>query len=336
MGRDNASKRRKSRLKGAPYGGKVDTPGSVDEETDRDDSTSSTQTKRRRSDAIGIYNGRKGEIKRLNSDPSIGVRVVEEAEHVLSAAAILSCQKDMGLIPQDSNRNTKEGRRLVGRAPTFQVPKRQHRQHAGTGTRRGLKNRGWEDSERYRADQAEALKASVALDDPQSLSIPFQLNQLGYAFQFAEDGLQSDRPGGKTAALRRSTNSYLFMIGRNQGLPLSNGEELRLMPEQQAEAALVRQGALSGRWPTERQHRKTLNEYLALDAAIKDIDTKNYGLRKGRNAMVSALSRTSSLMSISSSSEQSDATEDNDSGTHKEQRRIYNLRSRGRTDEFGR
>jgi len=283
-----------------------------------------------KTDAIGIYSGRKSEIRRLNS-LSPRRSVVEEAEHPISASAILAFMRERGDIDPDCSRKTKEGRHLVAKAPTFQVAKKLHRQHAGTGNRHGLKDRGWEESASYRADQLVALKESTRSDNPQSRSIPFQLNQLEYSYQLANGELQSNEmAGGSTPEIRRSTNSYFVMIGRNQGIRTPNGVELQLNPEEQAEANLARVVAITGTWPkSPLAHRKMLNEYNMLHATKADIQATDDGWRNRRKAMISTLSRTESISSISSSMKLDDSPDD--PGAEGAPHHRYDLRSRSRS-----
>lgn len=224
---------------------------------------------RSRSDNIGTYGSRKNERVRLATDTGR-----YESEHIFGFKVVHS-----------TARATKEGRRLERPMPAYLEYKPLHRQHVGTGKgRTKLVGRGWPDDTSYRSDQRATLSDPVARVDGAIASNGYQLNQLGYAHQLANDGLQSESPDCVALPIQVATTSYNYTVSRDPALTPPGNEEapqlLHLGPRGQTEAVLARETALTGKWPTREREQQVYREFLALYDVKKDLDAKPVGMRR--------------------------------------------------------
>ncbi|NTF91477.1 virA/G regulated protein [Agrobacterium rhizogenes] len=284
----------------------------------------SEQTTRPRSDNIGTYASRKNERARLATETG-----KYESEHIFGFKVV-----------HDTLRATKEGRRLERPMPAYLECKELHRQHVGTGRgRTGLVGRGWPDDASYRSDQRATLSDPVASAEGVTASNGYQLNQLGYAHQLANDGLQSESPDGLTMPIQVATTSYNYTVSRDPVLSPPSKEQapqlVHLGPRGQTEAVLARETALTGRWPTLERERQVYREFLALYDVKKDLDAKQLRVRQKKQALVVALDRTAGLIGASPSTAQS-STAEGDNAADSEERRVYDPRDRGRDNAFNR
>ncbi|MBO9126483.1 MULTISPECIES: virA/G regulated protein [Rhizobium] len=275
---------------------------------------------RSRNDNIGTYGSRKNERARLATETG-----KYESEHIFGFKVV-----------HNTLRATKEGRRLERPMPAYLECKELHRQHVGTGRRRtGLIGRGWPDDASYRSDQRATLSDPVASAEGATASNGYQLNQLGYAHQLANDGLQSESPNGVTMPIQVATTSYNYTVSRDPVLSPPSKEQapqlLHLGPRGQTEAVLARETALTGRWPTLEREQQVYREFLALYDVKKNLDAKPLGMRKKKTALVSALDRTAGLIGASPSKAQSSSAKDDNTIPHDE-RRVYDPRDRGRAE----
>ncbi|MDA5247535.1 virA/G regulated protein [Agrobacterium tumefaciens] len=272
-----------------------------------------------RSDNIGTYGSRKNERARLATETG-----KYESEHIFGFKVV-----------HDTLRSTKEGRRLERPMPAYLECKELHRQHVGTGRgRTRLVGRGWPDDASYRSDQRATLSDPVASTEGATASNGYQLNQLGYAHQLANDGLQSETPDGVIMPLQVATTSYNYTVSRDPVLSPPSKEQapelLHLGPRGQTEAVLARETALTGRWPTREREQQVYREFLALYDVKKDLEAKTLGLRKKKAALVSALNRTAASIGTSPLKAQSSSAEV-EKATHEfDERRVYDPRDRGR------
>ncbi|QTG17179.1 virA/G regulated protein (plasmid) [Agrobacterium tumefaciens] len=285
----------------------------------------SEQTTRPKSDNIGTYGSRKSERARLATETG-----KYESEHIFGFKVV-----------HDILRATREGRRLERPMPAYLEYKELHRQHVGTGRgRTGLVGRGWPDDRSYRSDQRATLSDPVASAEGVAASNGYQLNQLGYAHQLANDGLQSESPDRVTMPIHVATISYNYTVSRDPVLSPPSKEQapqlLHLGPRGQTEAVLARETALTGRWPTREREHQVYQEFLALYDVKKDLDAKPLGVRQKKNALVSALNRTAGLIGESPSKAQSSTAEDDNTTQLPDERRVYDPRDRGRDKAIAR
>ncbi|BCH68220.1 virA/G regulated protein (plasmid) [Agrobacterium vitis] len=263
-----------------------------------------------RSDNIGTYGSRKNERARLATETG-----KYESEHIFGFKVV-----------HHTLRSTKEGRRLERPMPAYLECKELHRQHVGTGRgRTGLVGRGWPDDASYRSDQRATLSDPVASTESVTASNGYQLNQLGYAHQLANDGLQCETPDGVIMPLQVATTSYNYTVSRDPVLSSpckdQTSELLHLGPRGQTEAVLARETALTGKWPTREREQKVYREFLALYDVKKDLETMPLGLRKKKALLVSALNRTAASIGASKAENAFDEFYE---------RRIYDPRDRAR------
>ncbi|MGI8398237.1 virA/G regulated protein (plasmid) [Agrobacterium deltaense] len=280
---------------------------------------------RSRSDNIGTYGSRKNERARLATETG-----KYESEHIFGFKVV-----------HDTLRSTKEGRRLERPMPAYLECKELHRQHVGTGRgRTGLVGRGWPDDASYRSDQRATLSDPVASTEGATASNGYQLNQLGYAHQLANDGLQSETPDGVIMPLQVATTSYNYTVSRDPVLSSPSKEQaselLHLGPRGQTEAVLARETALTGRWPTREREQQVYREFLALYDVKKDLEAKPLGFRKKKAALVSALNRTADSIGVSPLKPQSSTAEVENAADEFDEQRVYDPRDRGRDKAFQR
>ncbi|QCJ00990.1 virA/G regulated protein [Agrobacterium larrymoorei] len=274
---------------------------------------------RSRGDNIGTYGSRKNERERLATETG-----KFESEHIFGFKVV-----------HDILRATKEGRRLERPMPAYLECKELHRQHVGTGRgRTGLIGRGWPDDASYRSDQKATLTDPVASAEGAIASNGYQLNQLGYAHQLANDGLQSVSPEGVSLPIQVATTSYNYTVSRDPILsPPGKQQEpqlLHLGPRGQTEAVLARETALTGKWPTIERERQVYREFLTLYDAKRDLEVKSLPPRQKKKALLSALNRTADLIGASPAKAKSSNAEDN--ATAHDERRAYESRERSRAE----
>ncbi|NTF72639.1 virA/G regulated protein [Rhizobium rhizogenes] len=287
--------------------------------------SSSEQVVRSRGDNIGTYGSRKNERARLATETG-----KYESEHIFGFKVV-----------HDTLRATKEGRRLERPMPAYLECKELHRQHVGTGRgRTRLVGRGWPDDASYRSDQKGTLSDPVASAEGVTASNGYQLNQLGYAHQLANDGLQSESPDGLTMPIQVATTSYNYTVSRDPVLSPPSKEQapqlLHLGPRGQTEAVLARETALTGKWPTLERERQVYQQFLALYEIKQDLDAKQLGVRQKKQSLAAALDRTAALIGASPSKAQSQAAEGANGAEPPEERRVYDQRDRSRDNAFNR
>lgn len=147
--------------------------------------------------------------------------------------------------------------------PAYQEVKDLHRGHAGTGTGTKPGETGFASAKEYRQHQNNAINDPTARHEGTALSNSYQLNQLGYAHQMAQNETQYT---GKAPSedIRKSNDSYANMINHNQPQThVVNGSQVsdRLDPHGQAEALLAREAAHSGQWPTSGRIDEVLKQF---------------------------------------------------------------------------
>nr|AAL57027.1 VirD5 [Agrobacterium tumefaciens] len=275
-------------------------------------------------DNIGTYGSRKNERVRLATETG-----KYESEHIFGFKVV-----------HDILRSTKEGRRLERPMPAYLECKSLHRQHVGTGKGRNrLVGRGWSDDASYRSDQRATLSDPVASEEGVAASNGYQLNQLGYAHQLANGGLQSETPAEVIIPLQIATTSYNYTVSRDPVLLPPTKEQssqlLHLGPRGQTEALLARETALTGKWPTREREQQVYREFLALHAIKKDLEAKPISSRKKKAALVSALNRTAGLIARPYESWAVNRRVENRADKI-DQPRTYDPRDHRRDESFGR
>ncbi|WP_323123303.1 hypothetical protein [Burkholderia alba] len=190
------------------------------------------------------------------------------SEHVI-AFAVLKGPKGPSRNPEDPARKEEKeaARKIENKGLAYYERREDHENHAGTGvwpSKRKFKGNfldkfdkskysGFKSSENFLNSQR------TALFDPETvkctnLSNAIQLNQLGYAHQYAAQNRQSESFDKQDNENHQANSSYDNMIEQNPEFIAKDDKgqsdvKFKMTPQEQAEVYLARRVAQTGRYP---------------------------------------------------------------------------------------